>query len=137
MNTFTTLTASVLLAAPLCMVAQAGDPAACQKEGVALFESLADAFEKATPDTLDQLYTDIETLKPRFVALRQAEAALSRSERKSMGANQEAVRKLGEAMMRLMTATQKLQSSLGAATPAQKAQMQKIGELLQNIMSSN
>ena len=108
----------------------------CKQEGVAVYEALADMFEKATPDTLDQLHKQIVALKPRFQKLQQVKATMSRQEQSEVYADNKVAQDASNAIMRLMNASVKLQGEVDTSSAEQQAQIQLITEEIQNLMSN-
>lgn len=105
-----------------------------KQEGVAVYADLADMFEKATPATLDQLHKQIIALHPRFQKLRQIEATMSHQDQREVSTDREVAQNTMNAMMRLMSASEKLQNEVDSSSAEQKAKMQLITEEIQKLM---
>lgn len=133
MNYTSTGFAALLLAAPVCMVAQADTAEDFVQQSLDTLNALAAILEKATPDNVDECSAEVLELAPKFAAIKELENQLSEEDRKALMGDSEATQKCVAAMMRLMAATQKLQAMMSSATPEEQAKLQKLAEAFSTL----
>ena len=139
MKQFAAYTAAALLAAPVCMVAQAADVNVFVNETIALVNNLSDILNRVTPENAERMDAEILALKPQSDRLKQMAEAMSDEDNKALESNPEATAKLTGAMMGLFAAMGKLQSIMEDenTTPAQKAAIQKLGQTIDSVMADD
>ena len=133
MNHHTIFTAAALLAAPVCLVAQAKTFEESLEEGIAVMNELSALLEKTTPDNADEIVAELEQMSERMNALKAEEANYTDEEKARILQNPEVVSKLQAPMQRFIMALMNFQNSLQSATPEQQAELQKVMTKIQSL----
>ena len=133
MNHHTIFTAAALLAAPVCLVAQAKTFEESLEEGIAVINELSALLERTTPDNADEIAAELEQMSDRLNALKAEEANYTDEEKALILQNPEVISKLQAPMQRLIMALMKLQTCFQSATPEQQAELQKVMTIMQSF----
>ena len=138
MKHFAAYTAA-LFAAPLCMVAHAGDVNVFVDETIDLINSLSAILNKVTPENADQMNQEILALKPKADALKKMAEEMTDEDNKALESDPGATAKLTGAMMELFGAMGKLQAYMEdeKTTPEQKEAIMKLGSTIDSVMSDD
>lgn len=138
MKHFAAYTAA-LFAAPLCMVAQAADVNVFVDQTMDLVNSLSAILNKTTAENADQMSQEILALKPKADTLKKMAESMTDEDNKALESNPEATAKLTGAMMGLFAAMGRLQAIMEDenTTPEQKAAIQKLGQVIDSVMSDD
>lgn len=137
MNNLSIIPAAVLLAAPMCMVAQA-EPTTVRDyamESIDALNELAAILENVTPTTVDESVNALDALKPKLDSLKDADNKFSDEEKKTLAGDEDISGKMMTALTRLMTAAANLEKVAQQATPEQQQQLIKVVEKLQSLMN--
>ena len=129
-----TCSAAALLAAPVCIVAQARTIEENMEETLALINELSDILENVTPQSADACLAELEQLESRILALKNEADTYTDEEKKAILQNPEIVSKLQAPTERLMKAIIMLHIAAGQnPEPQQQAELKKIIDKLESF----
>lgn len=137
MNHSSVIPAAVLLAAPVCMVAQA-EPTTVREyamESITALNELAAILEKVTPATADDAVKALDAMKPKLDSLKASDNKFSDEEKKELADDKELSTKTMDALTRLMSAADKLEQTAQNCTTEQQQQLIKVVEKLQALLN--
>ena len=138
MNHSSVIPVAVLLAAPVCMVAQAEPTTVLREyaiESITALNELAAILEKVTSATVDDAVKALDAMKPKLDSLKASENKFSAEEKKELANDKELSTKMMDALTRLMSAADKLEQTAQDCTTEQQQQLIKVAEKLQALLN--
>lgn len=127
-NTGTFSAAALLLAAPVCLVAQAETIEETVTGQIAILDDISAILEKVTPETADASVAELDQCLGKIIALE--DLNVSEEEKAALMQNTELVSKLAASMERMISAVNTLQTRIQSASPEDQAKLMKIFEKL-------
>lgn len=134
MNNHIFFSAAALLAAPVCMAAEATTCEAFVNESMDMINEVAAILESTTPATADDSIAKLDALKPKMEALSEKGKQFSEKEQQDtvMG-SPELQAKMQAAMGRMFGATMKLAMETQNASEEDQLKIQKVLSKLQSM----